>query len=97
MLTYKAFIRLYLAWGIALIPQFIGTKTPAIRWKDITGLSIDNLINSWFLNVERSNVTPLLGPPSKGLVCLDFDRAEGYPRFFDNRDPTTARVRGPEK
>src|SRR5262245_45619072 len=70
----------YLARGWSIIP--IGReKRPAIqRWKQFqTNRPTDADLRAWFGNgTKATGLAVIFGDVSKGLVCRDFDRTDGY-------------------
>lgn len=91
----------YLAAGLALIPVARSSKRPLVRWAEYQAAppAAAQVLN-WARRWPRCNWAVLLGPPSGGLIALDFDALADYQRWAAScpdvaqAAPTAATSRG---
>lgn len=87
--------------GLAVIPVARRTKRPLVRWSEYqTNPPNRDQVLAWSEEFGGCNWAVLLGPPSAGLVALDFDDAASYARWaavwpdVAQAAPTTGTARG---
>jgi hypothetical protein len=87
--------------GLAVIPLQRQSKRPLVRWSEYQTTPPDrDLVQSWARRWPGCNWAVLLGPPSSGLLALDFDDAVSYARWaaawpdVAQAAPTAATARG---
>lgn len=68
--------------GLAVIPLAAKSKRPLVRWSEYqTNPPERDLVTDWAGRYRGCNWAVLLGPPSAGLIALDFDDAASYARW----------------
>ncbi len=68
--------------GLAIIPLRRQSKRPLVPWSQYqTNPPGRDQVWAWTREYPRCNWAVLLGPPSAGLVALDFDDAASYARW----------------
>ncbi|MDP1797418.1 MAG: bifunctional DNA primase/polymerase [Planctomycetaceae bacterium] len=73
---------IYRQYGWSLLPIRRGTKKPALPKGNVAKLkripADEHVIRDWFDRRDDLGVAVLLGPPSGGLTCRDFDLFDAY-------------------
>lgn len=87
--------------GLAVIPLWRKSKRPLVAWSEFQTTPPDrDTVTTWARRWPGCNWAVLLGPPSSGLVALDFDDAASYARWaaawpdVAQAAPTAATARG---
>jgi len=91
----------YFDAGLVVIPLAAKSKRPLVRWLEFQTNAPDrDQVTEWARRWPGCNWAVLLGPPSAGLIALDFDDAASYARWaaawpdVAQAAPTAATARG---
>ncbi len=72
----------YVDAGLAVIPLRRQTKKPLVAWSEYQVIPpCRDQVRAWTRAYQGCNWAVLLGPPSAGLIALDFDDAQSYARW----------------
>lgn len=72
----------YLEAGLAVIPLLRKSKRPLVAWSEYQTNPPDrDTVNAWARRWPGCNWGVILGPPSAGLIALDFDDTASYARW----------------
>lgn len=75
----------YFDAGLCVIPLRYKSKRPLVLWRQYQTNPPDrDQVQAWSEEFRRCNWAALLGPPSAGLIALDFDDMAGYARWAAN-------------
>lgn len=68
--------------GLAVIPLWRKSKRPLVAWSEFQTTPPDrDTVTTWARRWPGCNWAVILGPPSAGLIALDFDDAASYARW----------------
>jgi len=91
----------YFDAGLCVIPLAAKSKRPLVRWLEFQSNPPDrDQVTEWARRFRGCNWAVLLGPPSAGLIALDFDDSQSYARWaaawpdVSQAAPTVGTARG---